>query len=175
MFAKIAKLNYSLYMKIIILSLSLMALIFVPFESRAQMDPKAKAFLTVSGYGAAGGALLGVASMAFGTSSRAIAQGASLGLYAGLLFGTYVIVSHHQRTNRGSYDRSTPYDATDGYEGDYGEEPSGDSAGGGFFDSSYRAVKLQTTLASATQYRSLETKKGGQMPPITMNFVSISF
>lgn len=161
-------------MKIIILSFSIVTLMFAPLESRAQMDPKAKAFLTVSGYGAAGGALLGFASMAFGASSRAIAQGASLGLYAGLLFGTYVIVSHHQRTNRGSYDRSTPYDA-DRYDGDYGEDAGGDSAGGGFFDSSYRAFKLQTTLASATQYRSLETKKGGQMPPITMNFVSISF
>lgn len=162
-------------MKRIILSLTLLTLIFAPLESRAQMDPKAKAFLTVSAYGAAGGALLGVASMAFGTSSRAIAQGASLGLYAGLLFGTYVIVSHHQRNNGGSYDRSTPYDANDGYDGDYGEESSGDSSGGGFFDSSYRAIKLQTTLAQASEYRSFETKKGGHLPPLSMNFVSISF
>ena len=162
-------------MKNIILSLSLLTLIFAPLESRAQMDPKAKALLTVSAYGTAGGALLGVASMAFGTSSRVIARGASLGLYAGLLFGTYVIVSHHQKTNRGSYDRSTPYDANEGYEGDYGEEGGSDSTGGGFFDSSFRAIKLQTTLASAEQYRSLETKKGSQMPPLTMNLLSISF
>jgi len=162
-------------MKTIILALTFITLVFAPLESRAQMDPKAKAFLTVSAYGAAGGALLGVASMAFGTSSRAIAQGASLGLYAGILFGTYVIVSHHQRTNRGSYDSSTPYDSTDGYEGDYGEEPSGDSAGGGFFDSSYRAIKLQTTLAQGQNYRSLETKKGSTLPPLTMNLISINF
>jgi len=139
------------------------------------MDPKAKAFLTVSAYGAAGGALLGLASMAFGTSSRAVAQGASLGLYAGILFGTYVIVSHHQRNNRGSYESTTPYDRNDGYDGDYGEDSKGDSSGGGFFDSSYRAIKLQTTLAQASEYRSLETKKGGQLPPLTMNLVTISF
>ncbi len=139
------------------------------------MDPKAKAFLTVSAYGSAGGALLGVASMAFGTNSRAIAQGASLGLYAGILFGTYVIVSHHQRNNRGSYESTTPYDRNEGYDGDYGEEPSSDSAGGGFFDSSYRAIKLQTTLAQADEYRGFETKKGGQLPPLSMNFLSINF
>jgi hypothetical protein len=147
----------------------------ISFPVQAQVSPKAKAFLSVSAYGAAGGALLGFASMAFGTSSRAIAQGASIGLYAGILFGTYVLVSHHQRQNRGTYDRSTPYDQeTDDYD-DYGEAPSSDSKGGGFFDSSYRAIRLQETLAMSQNYRMMETKKGSQLPPLHVNLISIQF
>lgn len=61
------------------------------------VDPKTKAFLVISGYGATGGALLGLASMAFGAKPRAIAQGASLGLYAGLLFAGYVLYTHGQQ------------------------------------------------------------------------------
>lgn len=156
----------------------LMALTLVaPQKSYAQdsggLPPKAKAFLLVSGYGAAGGALLGLASMAFGTSSRAVAQGASLGLYAGILFGTYVLVSHHQRTS-GSYDNSSPYNDDAGYEGDYGEEPSGDTQGG-FFDSSYHQIQLGETLAQAQNYRSLETKKGSTLPPLSLNFLNYQF
>ena len=51
----------------------------------------------MAGYGVVGGALLGTASMAFGSSSRSIAVGASLGLYGGLLFGTYVILSYEMK------------------------------------------------------------------------------
>lgn len=58
------------------------------------IDPKLKVVATMSGYGVVGGALLGTASLAFGASGRAIAKGASLGLYAGLLFGAYVITSY---------------------------------------------------------------------------------
>lgn len=60
----------------------------------AEVDPKIKALGTMAGYGTVGGVLLGVASLAFGTSGRAVSQGASLGLYAGLLFGGYVVGSH---------------------------------------------------------------------------------
>ena len=128
----------------------------------------------VSGYGAASGALLGLASMAFGTSSRAVAQGASLGLYAGILFGTYVLVSHHQRQQQGSYnDSSTPYN-DGGYDSDYGEEKSEDSAGGGFFDSSYRAPS-EKAFTVASSYHSMETKKGSSLPPLTVNFLNIQF
>lgn len=64
--------------------------------SSASIDPKTKAFLIICGYGTVGGGLLGLASMAFGQDSRAIAQGASLGLYGGILFGAYVIYTHNQ-------------------------------------------------------------------------------
>lgn len=68
-----------------------------PQKSQAAlMDAKGKAFLIICTYGTVGGALLGFASLAFGANSRAIAQGASLGLYAGIGFGSYVIASHGQ-------------------------------------------------------------------------------
>ncbi len=51
-------------------------------------------------YGTVGGALLGTASMAYGNNSRAIFQGASLGLYAGLLFGAYVILTYDTGRSR---------------------------------------------------------------------------
>ena len=66
-------------------------------SSSFALDPKLKIIGTMSGYGIVGGALLGAASMAFGTSGRAIAKGASLGLYGGLLFGAYVILSYEMK------------------------------------------------------------------------------
>lgn len=63
--------------------------------SSNKMDPKLKILLTMAGYGTVGGALLGAASMAYGARFRAIAVGASLGLYVGLIFGGYVLVTHH--------------------------------------------------------------------------------
>jgi len=143
-------------------------------QAQSGIPPRAKAFLLVSGYGAAGGAMLGLASMAFGTSSRAVAQGASLGLYAGLLFGTYVLVSHAQRQNRGSYDNSTPYQDDGGYDGDYGEGESKDSSGGGFFDSSYDHQSSKT-FTTAANYQTLESKKGSTLPPFQINVFSYTF
>ena len=58
------------------------------------LSPETKAFLIMCGYGTVGGGLLGLASLAFGGGARNIAQGASVGLYAGILFGAYVIYSH---------------------------------------------------------------------------------
>lgn len=61
------------------------------------MDPKLKILGTMAGYGVVGGALLGTATMAFGSGARSIAKGASIGLYAGLLFGGYVIVNYEMK------------------------------------------------------------------------------
>lgn len=162
-------------MLFVVLSFTLAAL---PTTAQAQataggIPPRAKAFLLVSGYGAAGGALLGLASMAFGTSPRAIAQGASLGLYAGILFGTYVIVSHHQRSTNNGYDRNSPYNDAPDYQ-DYGEGDSPDTKGG-FFDSSYHQLQIGETLAQGQSYRRLETKKGGALPPLQVNVFRYSF
>jgi hypothetical protein len=167
----------TLYLMILALMITA-SLVMLPQTAQAQaqsgIPPRAKAFLLVSGYGAAGGAMLGLASMAFGTSSRAVAQGASLGLYAGLLFGTYVLVSHAQRQNRGSYDNSTPYQDDGGYDGDYGEGESKDSAGGGFFDSSYDHQSSKT-FTTAANYQTMETKKGSTLPPFQINVFSYTF
>lgn len=138
-----------------------------PQAAQAQIPPKARAFMTITAYGTAGGALLGAASMAFGTSTRAIAQGASLGLYAGILFGTYVLVSHHQR-RQGSYDdRSSPYgDSTDIYGDGYNSEEGGGEAGAedGFFN-----------RFEALHHKFQTNKKGGSLPPLQINIFQYNF
>lgn len=72
-------------------------------QVRADVGPRVKALGAMAAYGTVGGALLGTASLAFGASGRAVAKGASIGLYAGLLFGGYVVMSHaykkHQQEN----------------------------------------------------------------------------
>lgn len=142
---------------------------FKPSDVRAELPAKARAMLTMVAYGAAGGALLGAASMAFGTSTRAVFQGASLGLYAGLLFGTYVLVSHHQM-KQGQYDdSSSPYkDSRDVYSDEYQSDEGGSEGGNdsknGFFD---RMQTIQTKFGSH--------KKGGQMPPIYLNLFQYNF
>lgn len=148
------------------LSLTLM----MPKKAQAEIPAKARAFLTITAYGAAGGALLGAASLAFGTSTRAIAQGASLGLYAGLIFGTYVLVSHHQRTKYARYDDDySPYRRSNElYNSDYdssrGGSDTSSGGGGGFFD---RHQAIQTKF----NYK----QKGGSLPPIYVNLLNYQF
>jgi hypothetical protein len=72
-------------------------------------DSKLKVVGTMSAYGVVGGALLGTASMAFGSDSRSIAKGASLGLYAGLIFGSYVVLSYEMRKRGYSESREDFY------------------------------------------------------------------
>lgn len=140
-----------------------------PRQARAQMPAKARAFLTITGYGAGGGAILGAASMAFGQSSRAIAQGASLGLYAGIIFGTYVLVSHHQRRYGGYDDYASPYgQASDVYGDEYETDQGGGRDDGGrdsFFD---RYEVLQEKFHG-------QNKKGTSLPPIYFNLLQYNF
>ncbi len=154
----------------IFLTLCLSLVFVAPRTAQAEIPAKAKAFLTITGYGAASGALLGAASMAFGTSTRAIAQGASLGLYAGIIFGTYVLVSHHQRS-RGYYDDdASPYRNSSElyndseYDSSYGGSDNSSRSGGGFFD---RHQSIQTKF----NYK----EKGGNLPPIYMNLFQYNF
>lgn len=141
---------------------------FFPRPARAEIPVKAKAFLTIVGYGTAGGAILGAATMAFGTSTRAVAQGASLGLYAGIIFGTYVLVSHAQ-SRQGYYDdNSSPYrESSDIYGDEYDSENGGgnaDSSNQGFFN---RIEMLNQKFAPKT--------KGGNLPPLTVNLLHLEF
>lgn len=148
-----------------------------PQNAHAEIPVKAKAFLTIVGYGAAGGALLGVASLAFGTSSRAIAQGASLGLYAGILFGSYVLFAHHQK-RYGSYDDdSSPYGQSndvygDGYQQDEGGSDEGGGSRGGFFD---RIQTLQEHVHNQSFTFQSEKRRGGQLPPLHLNLIQYNF
>jgi hypothetical protein len=164
------------------LSLALLLVISVsvlkPHEARAEIPVKARAFLTMAGYGAGGGALLGLATMAFGNSSRVVAQGASLGLYAGILFGTYVLVSHHQK-QMGSYeDNSSPYqESSDVYGDEYNSEGGGaDSEGetkrGGFFDR-FRVMEEHMHNQSFT-FDSQKSKRS-TIPPIHLNLLQYNF
>jgi hypothetical protein len=150
----------------IILSLFLFCVFIRPEKAKAELPVKAKAILTMAGYGAGGGALLGMASMAFGNTPRAIAQGASLGLYAGLLFGTYVLVSHHNRQYGNYDDGSSPYkESTDIYGDGYESEEGGSSEsseGGGFFN---RFEKLQEKFQ----------RSNNEIPPIYLNLVHLQF
>lgn len=145
-------------------------------EVRAEIPAKTKAVLTIIGYGAAGGALLGAASMAFGTSSRAIAQGASIGLYAGIIFGGYVLLTLHNKKT-GSYDDNSTYEeSTDVYGEEYQDGEGGDGGSrepqGSFFNR-FSVMKEQFreeayTVDSAKQ-------KGGRLPPIQINLINYEF
>lgn len=153
------------------IAVCLLLTLVTPNRAQAEIPAKARAFLTIAGYGTAGGALLGAASMAFGTSTRAIAQGASLGLYAGLIFGTYVLVSHHQKSKYIRYDddyspyrRSSELYNEDEYDSSYGGSDSSSRGGGGFFD---RHQQIQSKF----NYK----QNGGNIPPIYVNFLNYSF
>ena len=149
-----------------------------PQSAHAEIPVKAKAFLTIAGYGTAGGALLGLASMAFGGSTTSVAKGASLGLYAGLLFGTYVLVSHHQR-QMGTYeDSASPYqESSDVYGDEYNSEEGGEadrddrSKRGGFFDR-FQIMQEHMQNQSFT-FQSQKTRN--VIPPIQMNIIQYHF
>ncbi len=159
------------------LVLSFVSALLTPNRAQADVPAKAKAFLTITGYGAAGGALLGLASMAFGTTSRTVAQGASLGLYAGILFGTYVLVSHHNR-QYGSYDdSSSPYtESTDVYGDEYnsneGGSDSSQNSRGGFFD---RIEVIEQQMNNRAFSAQSDKKRGGNLPPLKVNILSLEF
>lgn len=79
--------------------LLIVATLLMPLSVRAQQKSSSngalQAFMLTTTYGVIAGSLTGLASLAFydkaGEHSRNIAIGASLGLYMGLLLGTYVV------------------------------------------------------------------------------------
>ena len=144
-----------------------------PFQKANAMDAKGKAFLIICTYGTVGGALLGFASMAFGTNSRAIAQGASLGLYAGIGFGAYVISSHRRSMEpvaEPGYEQQPPppgYGPPGG--GAFGQDPAGGGGfapppeEGGFFGAPQRYIEIQNDLVF--NYK-LKEKQGRNSIPV---------
>ncbi len=111
----------------------------------------------MAGYGVVGGALLGTASMAFGSGGRSIAKGASLGLYAGILFGGYIILNYEMK-KRG-----------------YGQESKGDY----YPESSGPYEDEQTNISvDINDYRlaQFENKKDPKKDPLFfMNFLNMEF
>jgi hypothetical protein len=148
-------------------------------QDKGSVPPKTKAFLIVSGYGMAGGALLGLASMAFGEEARAIFQGASLGLYAGMLFGGYVILAHKYKNARPMQnynDPITPYSPEAPMESPYG----GGFDGGGFFDSptpeqAQRVMQAEDDNLQSRKVRSILKEKEGSEFPLYINLMRMNF
>jgi hypothetical protein len=66
-----------------------------PDEKQSESNAEMKAFIMSATYGVLAGALVGAATLAFTDNPsdhlRNVAKGASLGLYAGLLLGAYVV------------------------------------------------------------------------------------
>lgn len=142
------------------------------------MDPRVKAMATMAAYGTVGGALLGTASLAFGTEGRAVAVGASLGLYAGLIFGSYVIVSHQLQQNN-YYDREEPV-RQDYYPDDsYSPYQPGYEGGEGTYDGGFGRLRIFKELETAALHdrRELERMSGLEVdgPSFQMNLISVQF
>jgi hypothetical protein len=120
--------------------------------SSAGLPPKAKAFMIVCGYGTVGGALLGFASLAFGKKPRAIAQGASLGLYAGIIFGAYIVLSYEQP----AFDQGPYYD-------DYGDDPFG-------MIRTFDGLMASTLASHENNLESVQDPLRFEMPILSFNF-----
>lgn len=170
-------------MKKLLISLTIAFTLVSPVNKAFAMEPKTKAFLVMCAYGTVGGSLLGFASMAFGTNSRAIAQGASLGLYAGIIFGGYVISSHRDPNapvdeyEQDSYGQPPPMDQ--GYPppgGGFGAPPppEEEGGGGGFFGSPNRAMEINDRFVK--NFRPLNEKRGQlNAPPVYLNLYNSTF
>jgi hypothetical protein len=159
-------------MKKLILSLFILIALVTPVEKANALDPKGRAFLIICTYGTVGGALLGFATMAFGTNSRAIAQGASLGLYAGIGFGSFIIMSHRRSLEpipEPDYNQQQqgPPPGFDGGQGGFGQDQGGFGApppqdsGGGFFGAQ-RFIQINDDMVF--NYK-LKSKKGREISP----------
>lgn len=111
-----------------LLCISILTMVSYSTPARAEMDTRIKALMLMAGYGAIGGALLGTAALAFDADGRAVAKGASLGLYAGIIFGSYVVLSHYlQKQRRMNPEPAEPYqeeEVNGGGGGIFGRSPS---------------------------------------------------
>ena len=140
---------------IFVLSLSLMLCLAQIPKAQAQaqdagLDPRIKALALMAVYGTTGGLLLGTAALAFDAPGRSPFVGASVGLYVGLLFGSYVVITYairkHQLENPGQ-----PQD-----ENYYPETP--DSP----YESPFRArlMPVVPSIASFTSAEHFSTRPG---------------
>lgn len=126
--------------------------------SQAALDPKIKMVATMAGYGVVGGALLGTATLAFGAGGRSIAKGASLGLYAGLIFGGYILFNYEMK-KRG-YGQEKP-------EADYYPESSSP------YEDDQSSISLPIEEYRLAQF---DIKKDPKKDPlIFMNFLTLDF
>lgn len=167
--------NTSFFSSLKILLAGFFLFLFFASPAKAQIDPRTKTMLVMSSYGAAGGALLGTASMAFGTKPRAIAIGASLGLYAGIVFGSYIVVSHRmqqeKRMNPELYEeseRASPYENAGGWSDWFG-------SGGRYWEN---PRDLSEAIREDSSYDKFIKWGGGRVegvPPLFVPLFSLQF
>lgn len=154
-------------MRKLLFIISVMSLTFVPIQKAQAVEPRMRALLSMAAYGTIGGALLGTASLAFGSSGRAVAKGASLGLYTGLLFGSYVVISHAYRNHK-----ATNPEPSKNYYPDTSESPyEDDQGGGGWFDwgaapaEDYPPSERWNPYSELRDLKSLNTNKMKNLSP----------
>ena len=161
--------------KIKLLSITLAVLLIISplSDARAELPAKLRALITMSVYGTAGGTLLGLASLAFDAPGRSVAQGASIGLYAGIIFGSYIVTSHMIQTKQwgGSDDNSGYYpESPSGYDGGYYQD---DPQGGGNQWEPVYPNHVDALLAPARPMRWRPNEK--KSIPIYLNLLQINF
>lgn len=173
-------------MKKILSSLLLFIALFVAFtpvqEAKAQVDPRLKALGMMAAYGAVGGFLLGSASLAFDTPGRSPFIGASLGLYAGIFFGSYVVISHavkkHQIENPGSGNEDYyPETPSSPYESPFSSD-SGSSMDESGAEQRWRNINIGPRDESPVgrSFNLVKAKPASfDHPPIYLNLLRISF
>lgn len=161
-------------------ALASLLFILTAYSPRAEaIDPRTKAVLTMAAYGTAGGALLGTASLAFGTKGRAVAIGASLGLYAGLIFGSYIVINHRMEQYRPHDPDRNYYPDSDGF-GPYesgGGGGWGDWFGGGgeYWSPAVHWSDLDSDAQGLSKYKSWGGQNVDGGPPIFINFFNYQF
>lgn len=159
-------------MKKLITKILIICSLSVPVQSHA-LDAKVSAVLLMAGYGTVGGALLGTASLAFGSEGRTVAKGASIGLYCGLIFGGYIVLSHQMRQNR--MNNPEPQPETDETYDDEAEGIFGyrNRAHPRQILQDFRELQIQSDSIKMT---SLQIGKDrNSVPPLSFNFVNITF
>ena len=114
--------HYAFSMKKLIIACTVSFTLLFSSLSYAGLDPKLRMVATMAGYGTVGGALLGTAALAFGAGGRSIAKGASIGLYAGIVFGSYIILNYEMKKRGYSTEKEDYYpESSSPYENERGE------------------------------------------------------
>lgn len=166
--------NGNLKIKLYSFALICSLISFAPCKAYGELDPRLKALGTMALYGTVGGVLLGTASLAFGTSGRSVAKGASLGLYAGLVFGSYVVITHAMK-KRGQGQAPVPdQDYYPNSGGPYENDGAGGAAGGGVFGKRFESV-LESELKDPVRRGHFKRPSLSEGPEIYMDVFHYQF
>lgn len=167
-----------MYRKLLLIPLFVTLLLVSSIHNNAYaLNPKVKVLLSTGAYGMIGGSLLGAATLAFGTSGRTVAQGASIGLWTGLLFGSYIILSHMAVENRAQ--EAVPYAGDSPYE--TGLEGGGSGTGQPETDAAGNPLERWNPYSEMRDFQ-LESSWASRLPrqPISnakfyINVLNVSF